>query len=382
MAYVKMIPYIVSPGPGGLTGTYTVNLNLNDSGPTTWATYADDAVGMEAGSADWDLFFGHYPCILTNGVEGDKLNPTDFSKTASGSMAPITTLGNDVMICFPRRGIKIEQSGSTLSVSMTTEENKSGYSYKAHSYKGVAKDRFYLGAYKGYVSSDKLYSVSGQTPSTHTTIGGFRSYAQARGTGYEQSAFYQLTFRQVMYLLKYKGQNAQVAVGRGFVDVNNSAIYGNTGSTNDKGMDWGESTGKFPMKLFGLEDFYGNIYEFIDGIYSNSNRSLLAADGNYNNTGSGYTTISSATASSNWSGYMRYPVGTNAGGFAPLVTNTNKGDENTYFCDFANVSADRLAGFGGKWSNGDHVGVFLLSATRSTSNAAADYGARLMFFPS
>ena len=381
MAYVKMIPYIASPSPGGLTGTYTVNLNLNDSNPLTWATYADDAVGMEAGSADWDLFFGHYPCIVANGVEGDKLDPNDYTKTAGGSAAPITTLGNDVMVCYPRRGLKLELSGNILSVSMTTEEGKSGYSYMAHSYKGVAKDRFYLATYKGHVDGNKLYSVSGQVPTTSVTIGNFRSYAQARGTGYEQSAFYQLTFRQAMYVLKYKGQNAQVAVGRGFVD-GNSAIYGNTGYTNDKGMDWGESTGKFPMKLFGLEDFYGNIFEFIDGIYSGSSRELLAADGNYNDTGSGYITVSSATASSNWSGYLRYPVGTNAGGFAPLVTNTNKGDENTYFCDYASVSAARLGAFGGNWTNAGGAGVFRLLVDRSATHTIANYGARLMFFPS
>ena len=376
-----MIPYIASPSPGGLTGTYTVNLNLNDSNPLTWATYADDAVGMEAGSADWDSFFGHYPCIVANGAEGDKLDPNDYTKTAGGSAAPITTLGNDVMVCYPRRGLKLKLSGNILSVSMTTEEGKSGYSYMAHSYKGVAKDRFYLAAYKGHVDGNKLYSVSGQVPTTNLTIGNFRSYAQARGTGYEQSAFYQLTFRQAMYVLKYKGQNAQIAVGRGFVD-GNSAIYGNTGYTNDKGMDWGESTGKFPMKLFGLEDFYGNIYEFIDGIYSGSSRELLAADGNYNDTGSGYITVSSATASSNWSGYLRYPVGTNAGGFAPLVTNTNKGDKNTYFCDYAGVYAARLGAFGGNWANAGYAGVFLLDVSRSATYTNAYCGARLMFFPS
>lgn len=382
MAFLEMRPYTnLSPTPGGLTGTYTVNLNLNDSNPLTWATYADDAVGMEAGSEDWDSFFGHYPCIVANGVEGDKLDPNDYTKTAGGSAAPITTLGNDVMVCYPRRGLKLELSGNILSVSMTTEEGKSGYSYMAHSYKGVAKDRFYLAAYKGHVDGNKLYSVSGQVPTTNLTIGNFRSYAQARGTGYEQSAFYQLTYRQAMYLLKYKGQNAQVAVGRGFVD-GNSAIYGNTGYTNDKGMDWGESTGKFPMKLFGLEDFYGNLWEFIDGIYSGSNRQLLAADGNYNNTGSGYITVSSAAASSNWSGSIRYPVGTNAGGFVPLVTNTNVGDENTYFCDTAWISYDRDGGFGGTWNNAGGAGVFLISIGPASNYASPDYGARLMFFPS
>lgn len=360
------------------TRTMTVKLDLNNSDPTSWATYDDDATGMTAGSADWDEFFGHYPCILDNGVELGKLKTTDFTKYEDNTSAPITTIGKDVMIAYPRRGIKIEQSSNILTVSMTNEDNVSGYSYLAHSYKGNACSHFYLGAYKGYVSSNKLYSVSGQTPTTSVTIGNFRTYAQARGTGYEQSAYYQLIFRQVMYLLKYKGQNAQVAVGRGFVD-GNSAIYGACGYTNDKGMDWGESTGKYPMCLFGLEDFYGNIFEFIDGIYSNSSRQLSAADGNYNDTGSGYTTISSATASSNWSGYLRYPVGTNTGGFAPLVSNTNKGSETTYWCDYAGVYADRLANFGGNWNNAGAAGVFLLIVSRTASNANADYGARLMF---
>ena len=221
MAYIKMPLSLGTPAPA--TRTMTVQLDLSNSDPTTWATYADDAVGMTAGSDDWDTFFGHYPCILENGVELGTLQRNDFTKYENGTSAPITTLGKDVMICFPRHGIKLEKSGTTLTVSMTSEDNKSGYSYMAHSYKGNSCDKFYLGAYKGYVSSNNLYSTSGQTPTANQTIGTFRTNAQNRGTGYEQSAFFQLTYRQVMYLLKYKGQNAQIAVGRGFVD-DNSAV--------------------------------------------------------------------------------------------------------------------------------------------------------------
>ena len=362
-----------------MSKTMSVILDLSNDDPTSWATYADDAVGMTAGSADWDEFFGHYPCILDNGTELGNLKKSDFSKYDDNSAAPITTLGKDVMIAYPRRGIKFEYlSATSLKISMTTKNNETGYSYKAHTYKGSACDKFYLAAYKGKVDSGNLYSVSGQTPTASMTIGDFRTAARARGTGYEQSAYYQLIFRQVMYALKYKCQNAQIAIGRGFVD-GNSAIYGNTGYTNDKGMDWGESTGKYPMKLFGLEDFYGNIYEFIDGIFSNSNRQLLASDGGYNDTGTGYETVSSATASSNWSGYMRYPVGNNGAGFAPLVSNADKGSETTYFCDYATVNAGRLGGFGGKWNDVGDAGVFRLSVGRAASSADAYYGARLMY---
>ena len=365
-------------GGGGGTKTMTVRIDLTDSNPETWATYADDAVGMTPGSAAWDKFFGHYPCILKNGVELGNLNPNNFAQYKDGTSAPIDTVGYDVMIAFPKRGIKLSIANNELIVSMTSADNVSGYSYLAHSYKGNPCSMFYLGAYKGHIidSQSGLYSIFGHTPTTSKTIGTFRTHAQARGTGYEQSGFFQLTYRQVMYLLKYKGANSQTAIGRGFVDEN-GAVYGNVGYTNDKGMDWGESTGKYPMCLFGLEDFYGNIYEFIDGIYANSSRQILVADGNFNDTGSGYTSAGTATFSSNISGYMKLPNGTNLAGFAPA--STSYGSATTFFCDNAVVNAERLGAFGGDWSNGDRAGAFRLYVNPSASTSLANYGGRLMY---
>ena len=378
MNYYRMNPRLKKSGGGNKT--MTVILDLTNSDPTQWASYADDAIGMVAGSDAWDEFFGHYPCILENGVELGKLKRDNFAQYEDGTSAPITMLGKDVMICFPKRGIKLEYlDANTLSVSMTNEEGKTGYSYMAHSYKGNDISKFYLGAYKGYVSSNNLYSTSGQTPTGNVTIGNFRTYAQARGTGYEQSAFFQLTFRQVMYLLKYKGQNPQIAIGRGFVDGNSSAHA--TGGTNTRGMDWGESTGTDQMKLFGLEDFYGNVYEWIDGIWSNANRQIYVADGNFNDTGSNYTSAGTSSSSSNITGYMRYPNGTNLAGFT-LSTNSNKGTDSTYFCASADVDASRLASFGGYWYAASYAGVFRLGVSRTASAAIASVGGRLMFMRS
>ena len=377
MNYYRMNP-LYKKGSGEKK-TMTVILDLTNPDPTQWASYADDAIGMVAGSDAWDEFFGHYPCILDNGVELGKLKRDNFAQYEDGTTAPITTLGKDVMICFPRRGIKLEYTDeNTLSVSMTNEEGKTGYSYMAHSYKGNDISKFYLGAYKGYVSSNNLYSISGQTPTGNITIGNFRTYAQARGTGYEQSAFFQLTFRQVMYLLKYKGQNAQIAIGRGYVD-GNSSIHA-TGGTNARGMDWGETTGKDQMKLFGLEDFYGNVYEFIDGIYSDANRQIYVADGNFNDTGTNYIDAGATSSSSDLNGYMRYPNGTNLAGFT-LSTNSNKGTDITYFCDDTGMNALRLAYFGSGWGDASRAGVFRFNVGITESSAAVYECARLMYLP-
>ncbi len=356
----------------------TVVLNLNDSNPNTWATYAEDAIGMTVGSDAWDEFFGHYPCLLSNGTEKGKLKRDDFTKYENGTSAPITTLGYDTMICFPRRGIKIVNNNNTITVSMTMKNNMSGFSYYAHTYKGTAISKFYMGAYKGYVSSNILYSVSGVTPTGNISISNLRTYAHNKGTGYEQHAYLQHIYLQVMYLLKYKGKNAQDVIGRGW--TGNSNIP-STGGTNTKGMDYGSSNAAEQMKLFGMEDFYGSKYELLDGAYADTNRKIWVSDGNYNNTGSGFMDAGTTALSANISqGYMRYPWGNNLAGFA--IASSTFGSATTYFCDQASVKATRFFFCGGMQTDGDKAGVFFLGSEPQATATASYYGSRLMYLPS
>lgn len=351
----------------------TVNVDLSNSNPTTSVTYADDAVGMTAGNEAWDEFFGHYPVMLKDGVEAGKLNRNNFAKFEDGSTADITTgHAGDVMIAFPRRGVKISTMGTTLKISMTDDPDNADFKYYAHERGNTRKEKFYLGAYKAYLSST-LRSLSGFTPTVSKTIGAFRNEAHGTGTGYELSGFYQLIFRQVMYLLKYKTLDSQTAVGRGYVDGNSASIK--TGGTETKGMDWGETTGKQHMKLFGLEDFWGNVYEWIDGIVTDSTRNILTATDNFNDSGTGYTNRGQG-ATSNVSGWLSKPQGSTETGFLAKEVG---GSETTYFCDYADLSASCVAYFGGYWSIASDAGAFRLSVHDSASYSGSNIAARLMY---
>lgn len=360
----------------------TAIIDLTNSNPTTSVTYADDATEMRAGSSDWDDFFGYYPCLFKAGAEVGKLNPNNFAQFEDGSNADITS-GNagDVMIAFPRHGLKISTANNKVTISMTDDPNNPDFEYMAHQRGTTAKDVFYLGAYKGFKdSSNKLRSLSGKTITANQTIGTFRTQAQANGksngnggSGYDQSAFYQLTYRQAMYVLKYKNLDSQSAVGRGYVDGNSAATK--TGNTNTKGMNYGETTGKQQMKLFGLEDFWGNVYEFIDGLYSDASRNIMTATQGFNDTGSGYTNQGQG-ATSNVSGYMSKPQGGTHTGFVPKESS---GSETTYFCDSASLGASRLACFGGSWDDASGAGAFRLYVAHSASYSSANYAARLMY---
>ena len=181
-----------------------------------------------------------------------------------------------------------------------------------------------------------------------------------------------------MYLLKYKSLNGQTALGRGFVD-GNSAVYGNTGSTNTKGMDWGETTGKYPMKIFGVEDFWGNLYQWCDGCYNSSSRYLLTSydPANFNDTGSNYTQRHQMSTSDTGN-YMNKVAGTSEGGFTPIGGNFS-GSATTYWSDAGISDASRCVRVSGSWNSTDLAGPFYFYAYDAASYSYAYLGFRTMY---
>lgn len=357
---------------------FGVSIDTTNSNPSTAITYTDSAVGHTAGSSAWDteaIFKDIKPCVLKNGVFQYYLNRSNFAKKEDGTASDITTLGNDVMVEIPKIGFKISRSGTKINVQITDNPNASGFSYKAHtSVTEGDRDKVYIGSYLGFLSSNKLYSSSGRTPTANKSLTNFRTYAQARGYGYNLVGFYQLTLLQCLYLIKYKNRNSQSALGRGYVD-SNSAVT-STGGTNALGWCYGETTGKKQMKLFGIEDFWGNLFWWIDGIYSDASRNILTATPhNFNDTGSGYTNNGQG-ATSNVSGWLSDVQGTSATGF---VAKASSGSATTYWCDYGYLYASCCASFGGHWTYGDSAGAFQLDVSYAASYAYSGLGARLMY---
>jgi hypothetical protein len=286
------------------------------------------------------------------------------------------TSGNDgdVMIEIPKTGYSISTAGNTLTVKVTDDPNNPNFKYYAHS-RATEGDRskLYIGAYLGWNNGGKLRSLSGKTPTASQTIGTFRTQAKANGSGYDLVSFYPLTLLQCLYLIKYKNLDSQTALGRGYVDGNSAAT--NTGGTNQKGMFFGETTGKQQMKFLGIEDFWGNLRWWIDGLFSDSNRNIKTAFQNFNDTGSGYTDRGQG-ATSDIGNYMSKPQGTSQTGF---IAKEVSGSASTYFCDYASLYASHLPYFGGDWSHVSAAGAFYLAVIPDASYSNSILGGRLMY---
>ena len=364
---------IVSATPKA-TSIWTVKIDQNNSNPLTCCTYADDAIGMTKGSSEWDDIFGYKPCIMQNGVVVGYLNPNDFTKYVEGSDAPISDTNYDVMIEFPRRGLNIStDSNDIITISLTDNTSNSEFGYLAHKRGNVQKDYFYLGAYDTHSYSNSNSNIS---PTVNVSIEDFIYHAHRKGVGYEIMGFYQWTYIQALYVLKYGNLNSQQALGQGFTRGGSTQI---SGVTNTKGMCYGNpNSGSDRVKLFGLEDAWGNVAQFICGLYSDYSRNLLTTTDNFgvNTSESAWEYNVYSDVSSNNGGYITKVQGTQNGGF---VAKQFSGSSTTYFSDDGSLYAGYFPRVGGYWTAGDYAGVFCCYVYSSASGAYSSVGSRLMY---
>lgn len=373
---------------------FTALLDLTKSDPEKIVTYADDATGMQKKFSAWrnqEIFKNLHLCVLKDGKKLYELDDNNTAKKKDGTDADITTLGNDVMLELPERlGYMIEwviPGNSLLKVSVTNEADNEAYEYDAFSLDSYNDcDRIYIGTFKGHCTGNKAYSSSGKAVTVSQTIDAFRTWCRARGTGYQQRTYGSVKLMQCLYIISHGTLNSQAAVGTGYVASSHSAGV-KTGGTNAYGFDSELIRASNPsymtdqnhqVKCLGLEDFWGNYWEFVDGLVSDASRNVLTARcaKDFNTQGSGYENNGNGGVSANIGNYMKLPQGGSKAGFTARDVS---GSDSTYFTDYAALSASCLAIFGGYWNDALAAGAFRLSVNSAFSFSNASVGCRLMY---
>lgn len=376
------------PGYSVLVELYGVRIDTTNSNPETCCEYTDGAVGAVPASGGNGAFNGGSwlyrfpfnkikPCLFKDGMVVGYLNPDNFAQFEDGSAADISSgAAGDVMIEIPKFYYKIERVGNYVEVKISNAY-MGGFTDYAFSYKGEVKDKFYIGAYLGYKDSGgKLRSLTGKTVTSNITIGAARTAAQANGNGYEQLSFNKLTALQVLYLVMFKNLDSQTALGQGYT---NASAFRDTGATDTKGMTYGttgNSTANNTVKFLGIEDFYGNLTQWVDGYVSGANISLIS-DGNFNDTGAGYDSYARNAGTFN---YPQAYKDIEAGNILAFTPKTPGGSNTTFYPDYGYITNSvYVPVFGGDRSHGTSAGAFYFYCSNSASYASAYVGARLCF---
>lgn len=353
---------------------FTVKIDQSVADPKTSCTYLDDAVGMTPGSADWDkmpIFKDIKPCVFKAGKVVYYLDPNDFNQKADGGgAANLTGDDGDVMIEFPRFGYRITTTDDDQAfVSITDNPNDPDYGYYAFIRESDKSQRYkmYKGAFKAYYDGTSMRSISGVAPEASKTIDAYRQEAQANGEGYDSTTAGSIIALQCLYLIRYCNRDGQAALGQGWVSMTGPA---NTGGTVSKGMYYGNpAVGSEQMKFAGIEDFWGNIWEWVNGVTTDGDFNIIADYG-------GDKVVFPTGISTHIDGYTSKIVGNTMIGFHAKEVQAS---QTTQWCDWSCIYQNCIWVFGGAWSYGVAAGPFLLDLHNAPSATLANVSSRLLY---
>jgi len=113
----------------------------------------------------------------------------------------------------------------------------------------------------------------------------FRDIALNVGAGWRQQDYYLTSAVQLLYLVEYASFYSQSVIGMGRTELSGGtwvkdSYIGVTGKSNADGNATGNTGGNTNdayMSYRGIENFYGNLYQWIDGFNINDNIPYVSA---------------------------------------------------------------------------------------------------------
>lgn len=405
--YAFQIDHSVS-NPANAVTVYESKYGCDNKGFTP--AHMDFSTGkFDYGSWTGEEFFFPKPCVLNyDGTVAYYLDPDDYTKKADDTSAAIgTSCPGNVMVEFPTIWFKRWRNG-TKSYCVIANKQLDG-SFKAYAHtdiNGGICGKIYISAYDGSYISGKLRSISGigcnntNAKSTSNYICNFRTrneelaLAQANNVRTDcegWNCWHKAERDMVNDLLILLGMslNTQAVFGRGrdtgYVSTTNTGIV-TTGSMNTKGLFWGENAGAAGVKVFGIENWWGNLWKNLLGWINDNGQQKIKMtfgreDGSlvrgYNLDGEGYIAIGNVIPAGTSGGYVDKWEYSEYG----LIPYNAGGTDSTYLCDglwFNNSQVD-CAVVGGPSAAGLRCGAFSSSLYHAASLADWAFGAALSF---
>ena len=216
----------------------------------------------------------------------------------NGTAADLTGADGNVMVEIPKTYVRFDFSGNVLSISMTFRPVAGFVLHPAFSLGN--HDFIYKNAYdpcvydvssstfidglnltdnrsRVDVANDKLASVSGRFPMVGLTRNEFRTLASNNTGEYSQELFWERQLLQVLFVTEYGNFNSQAVLGNGNTERSYPASSANqadsphvaAGESNFLGNQSGgrnDSAGVPFVSYRGIENLYGNCWNFLDGI--------------------------------------------------------------------------------------------------------------------
>lgn len=365
LSYVKIfgVVWAYSNSSTALTRITKTN-DPNNYVNTDITTNPSPAVGTGSGSSPFDDYMpwkGMDEYNIVNNTVGAKRGESGFSRSS-----------NDVMVYIPEFYYKVVNNSSS-SKRYFYIANKATTGFEKHPGSGR-----YVGRYNTISGN---YSRTGSSPYVGMTRATARSGARGKGNKWALYDYASWCAVWLLYIVEYADWNSQKKIGRGWVENHSSSIA--SGGTDSMTYHTGRasgSDGSTAVQYRHIENPWGNVYEWIDGINFNGGSVYVCTDiSKYaDDTSTNYTNIGTKAQSSGYISATGYSS-TSPWSFYPTSTS---GSETTYITDYAYYSSGwRVLYVSGYWSYGSYAGLFYFNAYNDSGDSFSNVGVRLLFVP-
>ena len=335
------------------------------------------AVGTGSGSSPFDNYMPWMGmeeyCASLVGSSPPKEVSALYKKGEDGFER--TNPNKPVFVKIPEFYYKIEKSGNIFRYYIA-DGSLDGFSLHPGSGCYVAR---YEGVKGNSSGTSTMRSNSGLTPSTSDTRYGFRVTSKATATGFQLYDFAAWCAVGLLYLVEFADWDSQKKMGQGIV---NDADSHKTGETDSMVYHTGRAAGtdgKTAVQYRGIENPWGNVLEFVDGINFKNYAPYICTDPtkyaddittNYTITGvslggNGWTKGLGLSTNFPWA-YLPNEVGGSGSTFIPdYVTHSSQGWQ--------------VLVVGGYYSDGSYAGLFRFGSNYTSLESNSTIGARLQF---
>lgn len=229
--------------------------------------------------------------------------------------------------------------------------------------------RVLLGVTKGIVTNSKLWSKSGSAPTVSQTIGTFHTQANACGSGFDIIDYETHCKLAHMFYAKYGNRDPQNMSQFG---TGSSTTGRTSGTTASLGNTDGKSSTQ--VNIFGVEDPYGNVYEWMGGITGNGLTYYIYDGLTTDATPANSRTISVPSNTNGWITKVKW------GTYGDMIPTEFGGSETTYYADYGYVG---YSGWRVVFRSNDYsysIGGFaFFYGNNSSSNSDSSVGSRLQY---
>lgn len=375
-----------------------------DNSDYTDTFYVDLSTGVPH-YGDWDKtddknkWLFPKPCMLKyDGTVDYYLDEDDETKKEDGTASDVanSSYAGNAMMEWGQDGRKLywkivpdnDAKGFTFVIASAQVDNDMK-PWNHYNCQGGIAEHFYTPIYFGSSDGTRLRSISGGTNYVNNAATAELTLAKANNLTSDEiwntEVYCDFLLTAMLCILISKSTNSQAKFGHGRCASGNTSAIGQ-GTMNGKGMFYGKSDQTSGVKVFGMENPWGNLWRRIAGLINANGTVKLkltygkedgsTVDG-YNTTGSGY--ISHGTMSGTSGGYTSHMHITDRG----ITPETISGSDSTYYCDGAwfNNSQVDYALVGGDWDGSLLVGCLCVTLYNAVSSAGASVGAALSCKP-